>query len=230
MKKIEFIENIKIIKTFKRVKTINLRVRDGKVEILCPFFTLKSSIKNLIKEKKEWIDLNLNKSRKIEREKYYFREDNLMFKGNYLKLIYKKTNKQSIFLKKRILEINSNIREKDKKKKLVLNWLKSYSKNFLIKRIDLISRRIGIKYSSINIKEYRARWGCCNIRGDIFLNWKLIMLPVFVIDYVIIHELAHVVFPNHSKDFWNLVKKKDPKFNFKEEWLKKHGLAFISFN
>ena len=118
MKKIEFIENIKIIKTFKRVKTINLRVRDGKVEILCPFFTLKSSIKNLIKEKKEWIDLNLNKSRKIEREKYYFREDNLMFKGNYLKLIYKKTNKQSIFLKKRILEINSNIREKDKKKKV----------------------------------------------------------------------------------------------------------------
>ena len=51
MKKIEFIENIKIIKTFKRVKTINLRVRDGKVEILCPFFTLKSSIKNLIKER-----------------------------------------------------------------------------------------------------------------------------------------------------------------------------------
>ena len=57
MKKIEFIENIKIIRTFKRVKTINLRVRDGEVEILCPFFTLKSSIKNLIKEKKNGLIL-----------------------------------------------------------------------------------------------------------------------------------------------------------------------------
>lgn len=230
MKKNEFNVQVKVIKTFKRIKTINLRIRKGEVEVLCPYFTSESYIKDLIKRKKEWINMSLKNSHRIEKEREHIRNGMIMYKGSYLRVVHKEDIFQKIILRKKILEINSNIIESEKKYNLIINWLKSESKKFLTKRIDIISKRVGIKYKSIKIKPYRSRWGSCSILGEISLNWKLIMLPVSVIDYVIIHELAHVIFPNHSNDFWNLVRNKDPKYNIKNEWLKKNGLIFINLN
>ena len=230
MKKVEFIAQVKVIKTFKRIKTINLRIRNGEVEVLCPYFTSKASIKDLLRRKKEWISINLKNSQRIKKKRDHIRNGLIMYKGNYLRIVHKEDFFQKITLRKKILEITSNIIESEKKYDLIVNWLKCESKKFLTKRIDIISKRVGIKYRSIKIKPYRSRWGSCSIFGEISLNWKLIMLPVSVIDYVIVHELAHVIFPNHSNDFWNLVRNKDPNYNIKNEWLKKNGLIFINLD
>ena len=96
--------------------------------------------------------------------------------------------------------------------------------------MSFLSKRISIEFNSLTIKSYTARWGSCNIKGDIFLNWKLIMLPESVIDYVLIHELAHINVPNHSREFWELVKKKDPNYCKNKRWLKDNGSSFILFS
>ena len=81
----------------------------------------------------------------------------------------------------------------------------------------------------MKIRSYRARWGSCNEKGDISLNWKLIMLPESVIDYVLIHELVHVLRHDHSKLFWNLVEKKCPNYKEEKKWLKENGGSLIGF-
>ena len=96
-------------------------------------------------------------------------------------------------------------------------------------RVKQISEEIKINYDGLKIRKYKRMWGCCINQKNINLNWKLIMLPTDIINYIIIHELCHVIEPNHSKNFWNLVRKFDPKFERKKKWLKTNGSYIIQF-
>ena len=152
----------------------------------------------------------------------------ITFKGLVLQLIYKKSNFERITVEDNVLKILYS--DESKSKKLIIEWLKLQANNFLRARLSFLSKRISIEFNSLTIKSYTARWGSCSIKGDIFLNWKLIMLPESVIDYVLIHELAHINVPNHSSEFWELVKKKDPNYFKSKRWLKDNGSSFILFS
>ena len=108
--------------------------------------------------------------------------------------------------KNRVLLKNNSIlihcTEFELAKKNLVEWLKLEAKKYLVARVHFISSKIKISFKSITLKSYRAMWGACNSRSEIYLNWKLVMLPKKVIDYVIVHELCHIVEPNHSKSFW----------------------------
>ena len=80
------------------------------------------------------------------------------------------------------------------------------SQKLFDKRVSKISKSFNIHFKSVVVKTYKARWGCCNTDAVIFLNWKLVLLPKEVIDYVIIHELSHILVPNHSKNFGLLLR------------------------
>ena len=123
-----------------------------------------------------------------------------------------------------------NNNKKNDKKRLVIQWLKAYADKYLIERVSTLSKKVDINFTSVNVKAYKARWGSCTYKGEISLNWKLIMLPDRVIDYVIIHELSHVIVPNHSKLFWNLVEKKCPNYVENKKWLIKNGSSLISLS
>ena len=227
-KKIQKFQGIKIIRTSRRSKSISLKIRNGELEISCPYNTSEIFLKNLIERKKEWINKNIDRSRKNHKKIDQISNGFITFKGLVLQLIYKKSNFERITVEDNELKIFYS--EKSKSRQLIIEWLKLQANNFLRARLSFLSKRISIEFNSLTIKSYTARWGSCNIKGDIFLNWKLIMLPESVIDYVLIHELAHINVPNHSKEFWKLVKKKDPNYCKNKRWLKDNGLSFILFS
>ena len=227
-KKIQKIQGIKIIRTSRRSKSISLKIRNGELEVSCPYNTSEIFIKNLIERKKEWINKNIDRSRKNHKKIDQISNGFITFKGLVLQLIYKKSNFERITVEDNELKIFYS--EKSKSRQLIIEWLKLQANNFLRARLSFLSKRISIEFNSLTIKSYTARWGSCNIKGDIFLNWKLIMLPESVIDYVLIHELAHINVPNHSSEFWELVKKKDPNYCKSKRWLKDNGLSFILFS
>ena len=208
-KKIQKIQDVKIIKTSRRSKSISLKIRNGELEISCPYNTSEIFLKNLIERKKEWINKNIDRSRKNHKKIDQISNGFITFKGLVLQLIYKKSNFERITVEDNELKIFYS--EKTKSRQLITEWLKLQANNFLRARLSFLSKRISIEFNSLTIKSYTARWGSCNIKGDIFLNWKLIMLPKSVIDYVLIHELAHINVPNHSSEVWELVKKKRPE-------------------
>ena len=226
-KKVQKTRDVKIIRTSRRSKSISLKIINGILEISCPYNTSEIFIKNLIEKKKVWINKNIERSRKIHQKIDQISNGFISYKGSVLKLVYKKSNIERIVVEDNELKIFYSVESRSKK--LIIEWLKLQANNFLRERLMFLSKRISIEFNSLTIKSYTARWGSCNIRGDIFLNWKLIMLPESVIDYVLIHELAHINVPNHSKKFWELVEKKDPNYCKNQQWLKDNGSSFILF-
>jgi predicted metal-dependent hydrolase len=69
----------------------------------------------------------------------------------------------------------------------------------------------------------RYRWGACTVRNNVNFNWRLIKAPMFVIDYVIVHELAHLLEPNHTDQFWNIVRAHCATMHKAKRWLKEFG-------
>ena len=82
---------------------------------------------------------------------------------------------------------------------------------------------MNVRYNSVKIKNYKSRWGSCSSKGDISFNWKIIFAPENIIEYLVVHELSHLIHFNHSKLFWNKVK--EFQYNYKEnrKWLKENG-------
>lgn len=108
--------------------------------------------------------------------------------------------------------------------KVVLGtWLKAYSKKFILKRVQELAQIYGFSYNRVSIREQSTRWGSCSSEKNLNFNWKLILAPPEILDYVIIHELAHTVELNHSKSFWNLVEKVMPNYREYRNWLRKNG-------
>ena len=85
---------------------------------------------------------------------------------------------------------------------------------------------MNLKVKEIKVRSYKNRWGSCSSNGNISYNWKLIMAPEKIIDYVIIHELCHLIHFNHSRDYWGEVSKKLPNYRESKEWLKSNQYLF----
>jgi predicted metal-dependent hydrolase len=91
------------------------------------------------------------------------------------------------------------------------------------KRVMELASAHGIKVSRISVRNQKSRWGSCSRRGTISLNWRLIQTPVFVRDYIILHELAHRKQMNHSDKFWQEMERLCPEYLVSERWLKRHS-------
>lgn len=88
---------------------------------------------------------------------------------------------------------------------------------------------VGVKYNKIHVKDQKSRWGSCSGKGNLNFNWRLIMAPEAVLDYVVIHELCHLIYMNHSPEFWKLVEKKCPAYKEQKRWLKINGEMLYQF-
>jgi len=107
-------------------------------------------------------------------------------------------------------------------KKQLESYFKQQAELLINERLSLISKQITLTPTKINIRQYSARWGSCNNRGEVSFNYLLMMTPLAVIDYVIVHELCHLEYLNHSRDFWQLVEQHSPNYQLAKKWLSDH--------
>ncbi|WP_051145164.1 M48 family metallopeptidase [Thiomicrorhabdus sp. Kp2] len=108
-------------------------------------------------------------------------------------------------------------------------YYKEKAYHYLDPKLDFYAQKMGVQYHSLTVKGYKSRWGSCYSDGRIQFNWRLMQAPEWVIDYVVVHELAHLVHANHSRDFWNLVEQHYPKTKQAKQVLKQQGREWISF-
>lgn len=85
------------------------------------------------------------------------------------------------------------------------------------------AERMGVSYNKITIRDQKTRWGSCSGKGNLNFNWRLVLAPVAVLDYVVVHELAHRKEMNHSSRFWNIVGEMMPDYQTHRSWLRNHG-------
>ena len=92
------------------------------------------------------------------------------------------------------------------------------------------AERLAVTYERIRIGDQRTLWGSCSARGTLSFNWRLVLAPLEVLDYVVVHELCHLRVPNHSKRFWRLVEARRPHWRGQRDWLREHGPELLAFS
>ncbi|MFZ2958321.1 MAG: SprT family zinc-dependent metalloprotease [Candidatus Ozemobacteraceae bacterium] len=106
-------------------------------------------------------------------------------------------------------------------------WYLQRAQERIISRSGQFAKQLGVMVWGIKIVDSRCRWGYCTQKGSIAFNWRLIKAPAFVIDYVIIHQLAHLLETNHSTRFWNIVRAQTPTVQKAKMWLVQHGQTLL---
>jgi predicted metal-dependent hydrolase len=130
-----------------------------------------------------------------------------------------------------LVEVNENRGEEGKKvtvKRNLINWYLEHAKEKIGERIGRFGQQIGRWPANIEIKNQERRWGSCSPNGSIRFNWKIIMAPISVLDYVIVHELCHLIYSHHSTQFWQKVQSIIPDYRRRRDWLKENSLQMDS--
>ena len=102
--------------------------------------------------------------------------------------------------------------------------LRERARDAFIERSCLYASKMGVRFEKIRLNSARTRWGSCGPKGNLSFNWRLIQAPVEILDYVVIHELAHLIERNHSKRFWAKVAEFCPNYHAARDWLKKNKI------
>ena len=97
------------------------------------------------------------------------------------------------------------------------------AKEYIPKRVAFFANELGVTYGTVTIRDQKTRWGSCSSKGNLSFNWRLILAPPKVLDYVVVHELCHRKEMNHSSRFWTLVKSIMPDYRDHRKWLKENG-------
>jgi hypothetical protein len=111
----------------------------------------------------------------------------------------------------------------DELQSLLLSWYKMQAVEKISQRVEYYTKVNGLRIGGIRVTDARKRWGSCGPGGTVNFNWRLVMAPIAVIDYVVIHELAHLEVRNHSAQFWRKVKLMSPKYLEHIQWLVRNG-------
>lgn len=202
-------------------RSVSLEIRgDGKLTVRAPLRFAYSSVMDIVRKKSNWIKEKQQQIKTRERpshnEKYFL--------GKKYDIITEFGEKASVSLEEEGFFITvPQYRTVDA---LLSRWYKIKTVQIVIPRAIHFAKEFGLEFLKISISTARLRWGSCNKKGHITFSFRLIMLPSEIIDYIIIHELAHLVELNHSKQFWAAVQKMMPEYEQHEKWLKHNGYRF----
>lgn len=113
--------------------------------------------------------------------------------------------------------------DQDKAEQLFKDWYFKQAEVKIIPKVRFHANNLGVKYKIIKVMDLKYRWGSCTPKDNINFNWRLIKAPVYVIDYIIVHELTHLLESNHTPEFWNIVSIQLPHYEKAKDWLKDNG-------
>lgn len=209
--------------TYSQRKTLSIYVKEANVEVRAPKGTNLAVINQFLLQKSPWVERKLASQKKQLQEKPSIAQGlPILFMGQYKKLVISQ-GKNQVLEQQHHLAIHCQ--SPDKAEQLLSNWLKQEAKLYIAPRCEELAIKMGVsqKINAINFRKTKSKWGHCTSQGTLQFNWLLIMAPIDVIDYVIIHELCHLTHMNHSPAFWQLVAKFCPDYLNHKTWLKQQG-------
>lgn len=188
------------IKKLKK-KTVSLEIDNrGNLIIRMPINLKKETLDKVIEKRIDWIIQNVNiikekNSDLINRE--YKEGEEVYYLGNKYVLKYSGFNKIND-------DKTISLKGESAKEELIALYKQS-AYDYIEERVKVFSKYFAIKYKQIKIRDQKRRWGSCSFDNKLFFNYKIIMARDEIIDYLVVHEMCHMIHKNHSKEFWNLV-------------------------
>ena len=204
-------------------KTLGITVdRDKSIIVRAPDRTSKKEVRDFIDHKRFWIYTKLNHPQKFSdnEKKEFVSGASIMYLGRNYKLDVVNENIEGLRFSSKFI-----ISRKNRKYAFDIfkQWYLKKAFEKIPPRVNFYTDNLGVNYNRLNIKELKYRWGSCTPNNNLNFNWRLMKAPMFAIDYVIVHELTHLLEANHTLKFWNIVKTQIPKYLQAKEWLKNNG-------
>jgi predicted metal-dependent hydrolase len=215
------------VQTHPRARNLKIKILpDGSVVVVKPkygFFF--KSVEQFIKENSAWIERNQQKILAHKKPASSQKNEIVVFGKTYKKVIdFSAGKKIGIHIIGEELHINPVSDSPASIKKALETFLKTTAEKYIVPRTHQLAKQMGIQFGNITLRSQKTRWGSCSSAGNLNFNWQLVHSPPAVIDYVIVHELAHRKQMNHSDKFWAIVRQYDPEHQKHRGWLKRQGM------
>ena len=146
--------------------------------------------------------------------------ETVLYLGKKYRLEIKKSDVEEIKFDGKFIIASVSV---EKASKSFIKWYKKRAAEKIIPRVHYFAKNMGVQFNKVMISDLKYRWGSATPKDNLNFNWRLIKAPMFVIDYVIVHELAHFLESNHTTKFWNIVEVQAPNYLKAKNWLKVHG-------
>jgi len=213
------------VRSAKRKKLTITVERDSSVVVLAPEDATDEAINRVVQSKREWLFEKLQNAPKYQDRphapgKEVVSGESALYLGREYRMTLTNEPKGEVVFD-RVFLIPQGDRMKTRQ--AFRHWYWEQANAIILPRVSRYAVELGVKVAEATIVDNRLRWGSCTTKNNIRLNWRLIKAPMSVIDYVIVHELAHLLEANHTPDFWNIVRAKVPGAEKSKAWLKAHG-------
>lgn len=215
----------KIIRSSRRRKLTITVERDRSIVVHAPQATPEDKIEQIVQAKRHWIYEKLRHPQKYRDlphppGKELVNGESALYLGRHYHIEVVKEGLAEIRFQQRFYIPAAQI---GKRQEVLRGWYIQRAEAKIIPRVQHHAHSLGVSYAKIKIVDSLYRWGSCTPNNNVNFNWRLIKAPMFVIDYAIVHELAHLIEANHTARFWNIVRAQAPTMEKAKAWLKESG-------
>lgn len=198
-------------------KTLALTIdSEARLIVRAPMQLGEDVIRDFIKKKSRWIT---DKQRQVNdyatKQSAFVLEDgeNVLYLGKSYAILHKDV--QEVMAQGNFLLVPEDMALEE-----FAEWMKAQGEMVISDRVDYYSNLMGVKYASVKMSEAKRRWGSCGVGNTLNFAWRLVMCPQSVIDYVVVHELSHITYKDHSAKFWTRVATVMPNYKEMQDWLR----------
>jgi len=215
----------KIVRSPKR-KTLTITVeRDRSIIVHAPEGAPEETVNRLVDKKRQWIFDKIHHVQKYRDQvhppgKEVVSGESAPYLGRDYRIEIAETQSGEVEFSRGFLVPASY---QGRRREALKSWYIARANEMILARVDQTARGLGVMFKAAKIVDNQYRWGSCTPNGTVNFNWRLVKAPIFVIDYVVVHELAHLIENNHTSKFWNIVRASTPTVEKAKAWLKEHG-------
>jgi predicted metal-dependent hydrolase len=226
-------ERIEFELEYSKRRTLSIQVNPPReITVVAPLGKTEEEILQAVKGKSRWIVQKLYEIREIEHRrsrKEYVNGESFLYLGRNHSLdivVDRSVRVPEAKLFRGRFVVRTPSRDEDHVRKALRDWYRDKAKEKVTERVDYYLGYFDPKPRRIVIKDQDKRWGSCTRDNELLFNWKVVMAPAPVLDYIVVHEMCHMVHRNHSRDFWQLLGRILPDYEKRKEWLRNNGIKF----
>lgn len=216
---------------YRKRKTMAIKIEpSGEVKVIAPIGIDESYILKVVEAKVKWViekqyQMSLINNNKVKRKIANGEPYMYLGKDYPLQLIENSDIKETkVTLLNGRLIVTTNMENEEKIKIALEKWYREKTFEKVNERIKYYQRYFKDKVRTVKVKEQKRRWASCTYNNDLLFNWRCVMAQADVLDYIVVHEMCHMEHKNHSKSFWNEVKRILPNYELSKQWLKINGI------
>ena len=223
---------VEVVRSIRRTAALHIIGSDLQVRV--PEYVEDERVAAFLQKKRPWIRSKVAEIQLLppHRTKELVSGESFPYLGRHYRLKIQEGHQVGVSLSGGYLKATIRPNEQGEHRTLKIqqylqNWYRNKAQERLKEKTERYAKQIGVSPAAVSVRNFKSRWGSCDKKGQVVFNWNIIKAPHSVVDYVVVHELCHLIHPNHSKEFWQEVGRFDSNYLEHRQWLKIKGAGLL---